>query len=180
MTNPVNLNYNCREKKSCYIETNAMPFGLFDILLPKKESFTDVDGEIEKNNYYLRFEWKEGDIAVPQGQMDAIKRATLLRHPDKMDRAVDYILVWHLEGKPYLVKYVQEIRNGVAGKRVAADTMDIGRLILEWHKDKTGLKNAAYHEVWKQLVHNYWEMLRENEEDYQWYRQWIRFIKEVR
>ena len=119
------MRWQCSEH-GCYNDKLRVKFGVFKDCFPGKISFTDVDGTVDVNGYFLFLEWKSGMPAeLPQGQRIYLERLT------RLNRRVKAILIAG-DAETMEVSHIRVVANGSFGPWEAINMEGLKRRIKSW------------------------------------------------
>ena len=69
------LRWNC-DAQGCFRQQGVADIEQFDDCFGGKICFTDIDGIVERNGFFLLAEWKEGSTKLPIGQQILFEQLT--------------------------------------------------------------------------------------------------------
>ena len=119
------MRWQCSQN-GCYNDKLRLKFGVFKDSLPGKISFTDVDGTVEVNGYFLFLEFKSGmPSELPFGQRIYLERLT------RLSRRVKAILAAG-DAETMEVSHIRIADNGKFGPWEPIDIDGLKRRIKAW------------------------------------------------
>ena len=130
------LRWQCSQH-GCYNDKLRLKFGVFKDCLPGKISFTDIDGTVEVNGYFLFIEWKSGmpsDLSA--GQRIYLERLTRLSHRIKAVLAAG-------DAETMEVSHIRVIANGSVGQWEPIDIAGLKQRIRVWSNRAVSMPRFA-------------------------------------
>jgi hypothetical protein len=119
------MRWRCSEH-GCYNDKLRLKFGVFKDCLPGKISFTDVDGTVEVNGYFLFLEWKSGMPA----ELNAGQRI-FFQNLTRLSRRIKAILAAG-DAETMEVSHIKIIANGTIGPWEQVDIGGLKQRIKAW------------------------------------------------
>ena len=117
----------------CWIKLHAAPFNLLADAFGGAIRPTDIDGQVERQGYFLTFEWKQRGGGIPQGQDIMFKNQTRLLHFESNQPACTVFVVWHEPGMPHEVYQLCVYRRGIKGPELQANIEYLWNQCFEWY-----------------------------------------------
>ena len=125
--------HNCN-RSGCFLSQYAVPFDLLADAFANKIRPMDGDGQVERNGYFLDFEWKSGEAEINMGERILFRAKTQLRHPSSNKPAVTLVVCWHTVGFPYRITHLQVMTDGKLWEKSVATTTDLWKFCNLWYR----------------------------------------------
>ena len=116
------LHWDCA-KHGCFNQKKRLKFSAFDGCLPGKISFTDLDGLVEVNGYFLFMEWK-AHTEIPTGQRILFERLTAF--------CPATVLIVEGDAETMEVRTLQQAWRGMFTERKESSLEELRKHITSW------------------------------------------------
>lgn len=119
------MRWQCSEH-GCYNDKLRLKFGVFSDCFERGISFTDVDGSVEVNGYFLFVEWKNGPpVSLQRGQRLYFNNLTLISNR---------VTVLQVAGNAETmnVTHIRVVKRGSFGPWEQIDLMGLRQRIKDW------------------------------------------------